>query len=245
MINTLYSEILKLKKSFFLLIILVGGLALPGLLFLGWAVQSQGVVIWNEYTYHSEFMMILVLSPVLFSLISSYVFSREFTDKTANILYCYPISRTKIFVCKLLIIYLIITVVYIIHFLGLFGGGLILKHELLTKEILLIHFKISLYSMILQFSLVPIVIFIASLSRNILVPVIYGILLVVSNFLLVASGKFKYSPFMMPGMPLINYNTKSNVDHYFLKSNTIIMAVIVFVISFIACIIYYKNTDIS
>lgn len=244
MINTLYSEILKLKRSFFLLIILVGGLALPGLLFLGIGYQGK-VIKWNDYTGNSEIMMFMILTPILFSLISSYVFSREITDKTANILYCYPISRIKIFVCKLLVIFMIITIVYIIHFLGLFGGGLILKHELLTKEILLIHFKISLYSMILQFSLVPIVIFIASLSRNILVPIMYGILVCVNNVFLLASGKFKYSPFMMPTIPLLNYSAKNNCEHYFLKSNTIIMAVIVFVISFIACIIYYKNTDIS
>ena len=59
MINILYSELLKLKKSYFLLIILVGGLALPLLLFFGWLVQGQTVV-WEKYTGNSEIMMFIM-----------------------------------------------------------------------------------------------------------------------------------------------------------------------------------------
>ena len=37
----------------------------------------------------------LFIYSIIFSLIAAYVFSREYTDKTANILYAYPISRMK------------------------------------------------------------------------------------------------------------------------------------------------------
>ena len=241
MINILYSEILKLKKSYFLLIILAGGLAVPLLLFFGWLLQGQTVA-WDRYAANSEIMMFIMLCPILFSLVSAYVFSREFTDKTANILYSYPVHKIEIFLGKLLVIFMVITVIYIIHFAALFGGGLILNHEPLTRKILLAHGKIHLYSMIFQFALIPIGIFIASLCRNIMLPIICGTLVTLTNMFLLSGNKFKYSPFMMPFMPLANYTDKLK---YFVTTQTIFMAVVVFVVGFIACSIYYLKTDID
>lgn len=241
MVNILYSEMLKLKKSYFLLIILAGGLALPLLLFLGWLVQGQTVV-WNGYTANSEIMMFIMLCPILFSLVSAYVFSREFTDKTANILYSYPAHKIKIFQGKLLVIFMVIAIIYIIHFVALFGTGLILNHEPLTKEILLAHGKIHLYSMIFHFALIPISIFIASLCRNIILPIICATLVTLTNMFLLSGNKFKYSPFMMPFMPLANYTDKLK---YFVTTQTIFMAVVVFMVGFITCSLYYLKTDID
>jgi bacitracin transport system permease protein len=241
MINILYSELLKLKKSYFLLIILAGGLALPLLLFSGWLVQGQTVA-WERYTSNSEIMMFIMLCPILFSLVSAYVFSREFTDKTANILYSYPVHKIEIFIGKLLVIFMVIAIIYIIHFAALFGGGLLLKHEPLTKEILLAHGKVHLYSMIFHFALIPIGVFIASLCRNIILPIVCGTLVSLTNMFLLSGNKFKYSPFMMPFMPLGNYMKKLK---YFVDTQTILMAVAVFVVGFIACSVYYLKTDID
>ena len=79
-----------------------------------------------------QFLYILI-----FSLIAGYVFSREFTDKTANILYAYPISRIKIFIGKLLTIYIVILFVYIIQILTTYLTLYIIWRQL-PQQILLL-----------------------------------------------------------------------------------------------------------
>jgi len=70
------------------------------------------------YRVNIELICFQFLYIVFFSLIASYIFSREFTDKTANTLFVYPSSRIKIFIGKLLTLYIMITFMYFIQFIS-------------------------------------------------------------------------------------------------------------------------------
>ena len=249
MLNILYSEFLKLKRSFFLLLILAGGAFLP-LLMLAGHINSDIDTRWASYAGNIEAFMFLLGGVVLFSLATSYIFSREFTDKTAAALYTYPVNRIKILICKLLVIFSIILAVYILQFILTFCGGLLLKHEPLTKEILLYHMKIHLCSMVLQFALIPAVVLIASISKNIIPSIIYGVMAGLSNMFLMESDKYIYSPFMFPVLPLLQLKgakadaTVASAMNFNLQTSSVLYAVAFFTIGLIGCIVYTSKTDI-
>lgn len=184
------------------LIIAAGCAFLPMLMFFGYIVDQRDIK-WSSYVQTTEMAMHLLLSIVLFSVITAYIFTREYSDKTAGILYAYPISRFSIFIGKLIVVYLIILFVYAVHFLLTIGGASIVRQELPSPDFFVAHLKVHVISALLQFMLIPLIIFIANLSKAVLIPIVYSSLGAVSNIIFMQSDYYKYSPFMLPGMPVM------------------------------------------
>ncbi len=207
MLNVIYTEFVKLKKSFMLFIILSGAAFLPIFMFVGSLSDSFGKseheIQWKAYVTMPQMAMFLLLSLVLFSVVTAYIFSREFTDRTASVLYSYPVSRVSIFFGKLLSVYVIIIVFYTVHFLLVFAGGILLKGELPPLTFYINHLVVNFYSMLLQLLLVPAYVLMANISRNVIVPIAITSLGAVSNMLIVNSDYFQYSPFVVPTIPLL------------------------------------------
>ncbi|WP_406542133.1 ABC transporter permease [Clostridium ljungdahlii] len=122
MFNIVYSEFLKLKKSYLVIITLIAAIFVPILeciqaLSNNYRGSSETLrnTLFMNYRVNIEVICFQFLYIVFFSLIASYVFSREFTDKTANTLFIYPSSRIKIFIGKLITVYIIIAFAYFIQ----------------------------------------------------------------------------------------------------------------------------------
>ena len=129
---------------------------------------------WNKYLFQVEQMSFIITNIAMFVLIAAYIYTREFSCNTANILFTYPMSRIKIFMSKLIVILVITLCITVLQILLTVLGGLLLPHEALTREILLGHLKMNLYALIFQYAILPIAIFIALLSRNVIMPMVYG-----------------------------------------------------------------------
>ena len=113
MFNIIYSEFLKLKKIIhYDYSSLIGGLVISILMVLG--NKLAGITMpFEKFAFNIQQMNFLILYIIIFSLIAGHVFSREFAYKTASILHAYPISRTKIFIAKLIVVYMLIFLVYL------------------------------------------------------------------------------------------------------------------------------------
>lgn len=107
-----YCEFLKLKRSKMKLIALLGTIVTP----LISVSQSIGMyVLKPDYKisfftlFESAFMFLMLLFGLLiFSVISSYIFSREYTEKTFKILFAVPISKKSYIQCKFLTLFLFV-----------------------------------------------------------------------------------------------------------------------------------------
>ena len=138
MFNIIYSEFIKLKKSYILIIALFSGVLMPGIQFVAdmashrneLVALTERVGFLEDRIVDIDRISVLFVYIIIFCLIAAYVFSREYTDKTANILYAYPISRIKIFFGKLITIYILIVFVYIIQILTTYLGLYIVWGEL-------------------------------------------------------------------------------------------------------------------
>lgn len=123
----------------------------------------------------------------------------------------------------------------------MFGSGLLFKHEPITKEILIFWGKISIKTILYQMSITPIFILAGLISKNIIIPIVIGIISIVSNILIVAGNKFKYSPFALSLTPLFRASEK-NFNLITTRGN-IVLALTVFIVSSIFSIIYYLKAD--
>lgn len=257
MYNAIYCEFLKLKKSYFYIVLALLVSFLPATLFLGWLRQGQYVT-WNDYILQVESMTFMVVNIVMYAMIASHVFSREFSCNTAQTLYSYPISRIKVFISKFIVIIVIIFSMMLLEILLTILGGMMLPHEELTKEILLGHLKINLYGLIYSYSILPLAIFIALLSRNIIAPIVYGGGVTVINLFILGSGDksiMDYIPSMYPLVILFDSLKKvgkGESEKIIIESSGVILpnlsitiAVITFIVGIALCVGYYFKADID
>lgn len=257
MYNAIYCEFLKLKKSYFFLVLALLVSFFPALLCVGWLGQGA-YVRWNRYIFQVESMTFLFINVAMYAMISSYIFSREFSCNTAQTVYSYPVSRTKIFIAKFIVVVIITLFMMILQLLLTILGGMILPHEGLTKEIILGHLRINFYALIFQYAILPIAIFISLLSRNIIMPLVYGGLVTVVNASvtgLEVKYILEYVPLMFPLEILFNSlksASKGDRDNIIftgsgvaLPNLSIIIAVVTFIIGISLCIGYYFKADID
>ncbi|MBW6410738.1 ABC transporter permease [Clostridium weizhouense] len=238
MFNIIYSEFLKLKKSYIIIIALIVTLFIPIVMVI--EMGKDNCI--KGYIVNMDFFQIQFIYIVIFSLISSYIFSREFIDKTANVIYSYPMSRMKIFFGKFITILMIILFIYVINFFirililyAIWGWAEV-------KDVINYEVKILVYSFLAQILIIPIPILIGGISKNIIFSVIYGVLGAVSSIFMMISGIYmQCSPLMIPFLPVCYFYVGDPIDFILVP----IVGVSTFVISMFLCIYHYNNIEIN
>lgn len=242
MFNAIYCEFLKIKRSPIFFILIIGALAEPLLMFWG-QIFREDIVEWDNYMGNIEAMTFLVVGLLLFTLVASYIYTREFTERVAYTAYSYPLSKTKVFICKLITVFACIAFVYILQFIAMLITGSIIDHEPLAKDFLILNIKIYCYSMLFQFAIAPLGILIGSVSRNLVVPMAYN---VIGTIMTISVAEFNesniYFPLYYPAMPVISVG-KNNME-IVINNQSIVIALMFFIITSALCIIYYEKGDI-
>lgn len=237
MINVIQCELNKLKKSYILLVVIAGGV-FPGLfLFIGNASAGirQSV---DGYFSNATNIMCLFIGLFLSAMISSFIVSREFSDKTINILFTYPISKIQIMIAKIMVIFILLFITYIIHLGTTFLTALIILDEPITssftRSTLIMYGK----SLLFQFALVPLFFLVASVTKNMIVTIVLGAFSAITNpFILgMEYEKAIYSPFVAPTLMFV-YNK--------IAIETIAVSSALFIIGLISCIVYFNRADIN
>ena len=238
MINVIYSEFLKLKKSSYMLLILASALTMPIIMNIAILIVQDKNRTFDSYAYNIEQISCLLIYGIVFCIISGYVFSREYSHKTASTLYSYPCSRIKIFIGKLLVIYSTIFLIYLIQCIAVYIGYYKL-FGFIERAALINDIKANLCSLLCQMMIIPIPILLAIFKKNIIIPVAYGIVqLCVMGVL---GDNYKgYFPILSPYVILRSFyvNDEININHI------MVSAFICFVV-FISLAVYeHDKTDI-
>lgn len=243
MYNAIYCEFLKLKKSPIPILLILAIVAEPFLMVFG-QLYRRDIVEWDIYMGNIEAMMFLVVGLIFFTLIAAYIYAREFTERVSCITYSYPISKTKIFLAKLITIFICIFIVYVFQFITIIITGCILDHEPLDISFVILNIRIYFYSMLFQFAITPLAIFIASVSKNLILPIIYSIIGTLINLFLGQSKDYYniYFPLIYPFLPLMSL--KFNNMKLIINKYTILISIVFFIITVVASIFYYEKYDI-
>jgi len=241
MLNAIYCEFLKLKRTFFY----------PAIIFISFPFmviveQSKNdKLFWNSYIPKIEMTNFMSIYVFLFAIIIGYVFTREFTDNVAAMHYSYPLGKINIFLSKFIFVTIIVILIYVFQLVFAIIGGLMMPHEPLTMEILIPHIKINLLSLFYQVTLIPLTIFVSLLGRNIIVPFIYSVLLLFVNVysLNVSKEIAQIIPFSLPLTPMFSAMGE-NINTISVSPNSVLVSIITFVIGFSLCLIYHVKADI-
>ncbi len=124
MLNLIYVELLKLKKSKMILISILGVLSNPCLIFIE-ALEThfrhpENVLTLDSMFNNSLMYIMLLTNMIIYVAITAYLFSREYTEHTLKTLLPIPISRTKLLCVKFLALLLWIIMLTITAWLGVF-----------------------------------------------------------------------------------------------------------------------------
>lgn len=241
MLNIIYSEFLKLRKSYIISISSIGGVIMSAVMAL--ANLTAGITMsFEKFAGNIQQMNLLMLNGILFSLISGYVFSREFTDKTASIVYTYPVSRMKIFMSKLFTVYMIIFLVYFIQCISTYLSYYVANSIVPSSTLIVNDIKANIVSMLFQFLLISIPILIANITKNIMMPVVYGVLSLISlGFIGMDSPYIDYFPLAAPYISAKYFYLPRGINF----NHMIIPSILCFVLFITICIYEFNKKDID
>ena len=241
MLNIIYSEFLKLKKSYIVSVSLVCGVIASILMVLGNLIAGISMS-FEKFACNIQQMNFTILNIILFSLIAAYVFSREFTDKTASILYAYPMSRIKIFISKLITIYILIFLVYFIQCISIYLSYYIADVIVPSSTLIMNDVKANIVSMMFQFLLIPIPILIANITKNMMMPLVYGILSFIAvGFIGSDSTYDDYIPLMVPYISAQYFYFPKNINF----NHIIVSSTLCFILFMPICIYEFNKKDID
>lgn len=110
MLNLIYCELLKLKRSKILIISIMGVMATPCMM-LAETLQTHfehpelAVTLTNIYSDSLLYIMILI-NMIIYVTITSYLFSREYTENSIKTILPIPVSRMAFITGKFIVLYL-------------------------------------------------------------------------------------------------------------------------------------------
>jgi len=264
MYNAIYCEFLKLKRSKFYLFLLIVTCLFPLSScdnFLG----TNRTIHWTSYIFQAWQFTPGFLSIPVSTLIVSYIFTKEFHFKTMSTLFCYPLSKTKVFFSKLIASGILIAFYILFQFLLVILIGLLLKHDELTSQIFFGYLKINLYELFCMCTILPIGLLISLVCKNTIVPLIYSFIISLTNMYISiyilklktdSTGSFLYNnqDYFVTYYPMLVFQncvksikTVMNIslDSVPMQTSSILIALISFSIGIVLCLLYYSKCEIK
>lgn len=247
MLDGLYCEVLKLKKTGFYCCILLVGLIC--LFFCTLNKQLMSSLNWYGYLFNFESIAFTMFYALVIPNIIAIIFIREFRHKTAPIAFSYPNGRFGAFINKFFVSVLVIAIIYIMSYIYIILSGFVFLKAPITAAPLINHAKVFLISFTFQVSLMPLTTLVALLGKNMIVSFVYSMGLLVGNANYFLGSKYKdYFFSILPASPVAKFNTfifsyPVPIDKVITKLD-IYLGIIVFVVGIIGCITYYNKANI-
>lgn len=123
MLNLIYCELAKLKRSKIVFISVLGVMATPVMLFIESIrihfEHPEQVFTLGDIYDNSLLYMMLLTNIMIYIAITAYLFSREYTEKTFKTILPIPISRTKLLISKFFTLFIWMTMLTFVTWAGI------------------------------------------------------------------------------------------------------------------------------
>lgn len=243
MVNLLYCEFLKLKRSKMFLISILGAMVAPIMVFAGLIkakiTQPEKIITYWDMLEQTNLYMLLLFGIIVYGVIAAYLFSREYSENTLKSILTVPVSKEAFLSAKFLMLFvwmMIITLVAWIStlLLSIFGNaadfsGAVIFHSL--KEYFL-------GAMLLFLTMSPFV-FITLWLKNLVTPIIAVATVVLANVALANEDLAALFPWSSPY--LIASGDIEKLSYSIETALVIIFAV--FLSGIITSFAYFKKQD--
>lgn len=245
MLNLLYCEFLKLKRSKMFFISILGAMVAPIMVFAGLikakiTVPDRVITYWDMLE-QTNLYVLLLFGIIVYGVIAAYLFSREYTENTLKSMLTVPVSKEAFLVAKFLMLFvwmMILTAMAWIStlFLSVIGNAA----ELNTSVIMQSLKEYFLGAFLLYFTMSPFV-FITLWLKNLASPIIIVAAVVLGNVALANEDLavlFPWSsPYLIASGDIAQYNYSIEI------ALAIILAV--FFTGIFASFTYFKKQDVK
>lgn len=244
LLNLIYTEMLKFKRSQMFLISCIGAATAPFVCFIAFInMKSQKPdvpILFQEVFYQVNLYTVLLIGVPLYGIITAYIYNREYVENTLKNILTIPVSRIKFFLGKFILLFIWIVILTLISWLLTLVFGLIGGFEGLTTDVLLDSLIQFFTGGILLYLLSTPVIFISIILKNYVSTIVLTLVITMINVLIVKSDYVV----LYPWTAIHTIITNDFVPKY-LPIYSYISVLLISIIGLIASILYFKNEDIN
>lgn len=239
MLTFIEMEFLKLKRSNIFLLSLMGAVLPPLLMFIAVFAFDEGnsfdLLFSNVNMYMSALFAVL-----LFAIIISYLFGREYNEHTLKAMLTIPISRGKFLMAKYVMFLVWILILTVVTTLSTVIFGFIAGLEGFTLKLLVDSFAQLLFANVLLFLTFSPFVFISLFITNMVPAMVGGAGLTLVNMMIYGQTWAPYVPWVCP------YLIASGEIAEYSASITVSYGVILatFVIGLLISYVYFTKKDV-
>ena len=243
MVNLLYCEFLKLKRSKMLLISISGATVAPLMVFAGLIkakiTQPEILITYREMMEQTNLYMLMLFGLIVYGVITAYLFSREYTENTLKSILTIPVSKEAFLSAKylmLLVWMIILTAVAWLStlFLAFLGNAADFSSMVIVQSL-----KEYISGVLLLYLTMSPFVFITLWVKNLVTPIIAVATIVLGNVAL--SNENLAALFPWSSVYLIAGGEINNLSYSIELSLLIIL--ITFSIGVILSFYYFKRQD--
>jgi bacitracin transport system permease protein len=244
LVNLLFTELLKLKRSKMFLISIIGAAIAPFMVVVATFVQmktkSDLTVTFDELFYQTNLYTVLVIGVPLYGVVTAYLITREYMEDTLKNLLTIPVSRMSFLMSKYLLLFIWILLLTFVAWILTLGLGVLCQFEGLTTKLMFQSIKQFSMGGGLLFILSSPIILVTLVSKNYVPTIIFTIVITMLN---VMSGNSEHRG-LFPWAAAGDIANNTLLPTYPAVYSYLGIAVTA-IIGFIVSVVYFKRVDIQ
>ena len=233
-------EFLKLKRSRIFLLSLLGAVLPPLLMFIAVTSFDEGQTFEALFTNVNMYMSAM-FAVLIFAIIISYLFGREYNEHTLKTMLTIPVSREKFLASKYIMFLVWIVILTVVTSISTLAFGFAAGLEGFSIKIFAEGFAQLLYANVLLFLSFSPFVFVSLFITNMVPAMIGGAGLALVNLMVYGQNWAPFVPWVCPYLiasgEIAEYTTSITVSY------GVILAT--FVIGLVISYIYFTKTDVS
>ena len=233
-------EFLKLKRSRIFLLSLLGAVLPPLLMFIAVTSFDEGQTFEALFTNVNMYMSAM-FAVLIFAIIISYLFGREYNEHTLKTMLTIPVSREKFLASKYIMFLVWIVILTVVTSISTLVFGFAAGLEGFSIKIFAEGFAQLLYANVLLFLSFSPFVFVSLFITNMVPAMVGGAGLALVNLMVYGQNWAPFVPWVCPYLiasgEIAEYTTSITVSY------GVILAT--FVIGLVISYIYFTKTDVS
>ena len=233
-------EFLKLKRSRIFLLSLLGAVLPPLLMFIAVTSFDEGQTFEALFTNVNMYMSAM-FAVLIFAIIISYLFGREYNEHTLKTMLTIPVSREKFLASKYIMFLVWIVILTVVTSISTLAFGFAAGLDGFSLKIFADGFAQLLYANVLLFLSFSPFVFVSLFITNMVPAMVGGAGLALVNLMVYGQNWAPFVPWVCPYLiasgEIAEYSTSITVSY------GVILAT--FVIGLVISYIYFTKTDVS
>lgn len=233
-------EFLKLKRSKIFLLSLLGAILPPLLMFIAVTSFDEGQTFEALFTNVNMYMSAM-FAVLIFTIIISYLFGREYNEHTLKTMLTIPVSRTKFLISKYVMFLVWIVILTVVTSMSTVAFGFVAGLDGFSIGLAANSFAQLLYANVLLFLTFSPFVFVSLFITNMVPAMVGGAGLALVNLMVYGQNWAPFVPWVCP------YLIASGEIAQYSASITVSYGIILatFVIGLVISYIYFTKTDVA